>query len=67
MSMACAATRSHDGVYGPATEEGHVGDHYCYQRPCLGPWHVLTQEAMWLSIIHAVTRNHVDIRDSCLP
>jgi hypothetical protein len=27
--------------------------------PCGYPWSVLPLEAMWMSIVHAVTRNHV--------
>lgn len=42
-----------------AAKEGRVDacGQYCHWRPCWSVWHLLTLEAMWMSVLHAVTRN----------
>lgn len=44
-----------------------IGIHglYYHQRPCRGPWYVLTPEARWVFIVHAVPGYPVEVHDPC--
>lgn len=53
VSMVCVPT-------GGRTE---VSDLYCHQRQCGGPWSMLMLEVMWMSVVSAVARNHIEAHD----
>ena len=36
---------------------------YCYQRLCGVTWHMVMLETMWMFIINAVARTHVEAHD----
>ena len=54
-------------VRGHAWAEGHVVvcRQYCRQRPSGGPWHMLMLETMWMLMVPAVARNHIEAQDLC--
>lgn len=60
MSTAWASARTMTVSVIHTAAEVHVDAHSlcCCQRPCRGLWHILTLEAMWLSMIYD-TRSHM--------